>query len=89
MMSTSLRPDDDGVDGLIVVVTTGTFSVGVVVGVDVVRILLNTPHSVYNNGSCEYIEYAVDVCSYIQYHDLKEVEYQLIDSVQYDYYQRL
>ena len=56
MMSTSLRPDDDGVDGLIVVVTTGTFSVGVVVGVDVVRILLNTPHSVYNNGSCKYIE---------------------------------
>ena len=53
MMSTSLRPDDDGVDGLIVVVTTGTVSVGVVVGVDVV---LNTPHSVYNNGSCKYIE---------------------------------
>ena len=51
MMSTSLRPDDDGVDGLIVVVTTGTFSVGVVVGVDVV---LNTPHSVYDNGSCKY-----------------------------------
>ena len=24
----------------------------------------------------------------IQYHDLKEVEYQLMDSVQYDYYQR-
>ena len=85
MMSTSLRPDDDDVDGLIVVVTTGTFSVGVVVGVNVVRILLNTPHSVYNNGSCEY-RVCMQMC--VQYHDLEEVEYQLIDSVQYDYYQR-
>ena len=87
MMSTSLRPDDDGVDGLIVVVTTGTFSVGVVVSVNFVRILLNTPHSVYNNGSCKYIECVyMQMC--VQYHDLKEVEYQLMDSVQYDYYQR-
>ena len=62
MMSTSLRPNDDGVDGLIVVVTTGTFSVGVVVGVNVVRILLNTPHSVYNNGSCKYIECVCSRC---------------------------